>query len=41
MNDNEDIIYGSDTDIDLVDSEDFCEASFEDAVNDMIDEHIS
>ncbi|CAG8661270.1 15339_t:CDS:2 [Funneliformis caledonium] len=40
MSDTEVIIYSLDTDTDLVDSEDFCEASFEDAVNDMIDEHI-
>ncbi|CAG8633608.1 4050_t:CDS:2 [Funneliformis caledonium] len=40
MSDNEDIIYGSDTDTDSVDSEDFCGASFEDAVNDIINEHI-
>ncbi|CAG8676846.1 13395_t:CDS:2 [Funneliformis caledonium] len=40
MSDNENIIYGLDTDIDSVDSEDFRRASFEDAVNDMINEHI-
>ncbi|CAG8761077.1 1812_t:CDS:1, partial [Funneliformis caledonium] len=41
MCDNEDIIYDSDTDTDSVDSEDFCGASFEDAINDIINKHIS
>ena len=40
IDDNEDFMDNLDIEINLVDSEDFCKASFEDIINNTIKNHI-